>query len=190
MFTPMKNTVAASLTRVQSIAWTRIGWISLFAALTGLGAAIRIPLPFTPVPITLQTVAVLASGIVLGRDGIYSQILYLVLGGIGLPFFAGNVTGFQVLFGATGGYLIGFVAASALANSWVRPNWKNLNFATRAFRLFLVSLVIFIPGVLQLALVAGISFQKALMLGFVPFVVGDIIKVLAVAGLPNRSLRS
>lgn len=185
---PMK-TIAAENIQTRDSVVARLGWIALFAVLTGAGAWVRIPLPFTPVPITLQTMAVLASGIVLGRDGIYSQILYLVLGGIGLPMFASNLPNVMALFGPTGGYLIGFVAAAAVANLWVRPNWATLHYARRTVRLFAVSLLIFIPGVLQLALFSNLSISQAVFLGFLPFILGDLLKVLAVAGIPGRVLR-
>jgi biotin transport system substrate-specific component len=183
----MTSTVAAVRTRDTVL--VRVLWIASFAILTGVAALIRIPLPFTPVPITLQTGVVLASGIVLGRDGLYSQLVYLVLGGIGLPMFAGSLPGFPALFGPTGGYLLGFVGAAALASSFVRPNWKSLSYKARLLRLSLISLVVFVPGVLQLALFAGLTLPQAAMLGFVPFVLGDILKVLLVAGLPGRALR-
>jgi biotin transport system substrate-specific component len=164
-------------------------WISLFAILTGVGAWIEIPLPFTPVPITLQTLAVLASGVVLGRDGLYSQLLYLLLGGIGLPLFAGGTGHFIYLFSATGGYLIGFVAASAVAGKWLHPVWDSLGFWGRSWRLAATSLFIFIPGVLQLALALQLSVGKALLLGFVPFVLGDAIKTFVAASIPSRAIR-
>ncbi|HLG19604.1 MAG TPA: biotin transporter BioY [Bdellovibrionota bacterium] len=174
----------------RSTVAVRVGWISLFAILTGLGAWIKIPLPFTPVPITLQTAAVLASGVVLGRDGLYAQLLYLLLGGIGLPMFAGAHSNLLYLFGATGGYLIGFVASAALTGSWIHPRWRQLTFWGRSWRLIFVSLVLFIPGVLQLKLFTGMDCSKALLTGFVFFIPGDILKVFAVSVLPNRAIRT
>jgi biotin transport system substrate-specific component len=179
------TTLAVSSPRVL----VRIGWISLFTLLTGLGALVSIPLPFTPVPVTLQTLAVLAAGVVLGRDGLISQITYLVLGGIGLPLFAGGTGDWIYLFSATGGYLVGFVAASAVAGRWLHPQWNEFSYAGRVARLLAVSLFIFLPGVLQLALVLDLSPMKALALGFFPFLAGDILKSMAAAAIPARFRR-
>ncbi len=161
----------------------------MFALLTGVSAYIAIPLPFTPVPITLQTLAVLASGIVLGRDGLYSQLLYLLLGGIGWPLFAGGTGHYLYLFSASGGYLIGFAAASAVAGKWLYPAWSTLGFWGKTWRLGLVQAFIFVPGVLQLALVMDISIGKAVLLGFAPFILGDTLKTFVAASIPSRLIQ-
>src|SRR3989344_6465707 len=86
---------------------------ALFAALTGAVAWFKIPLPFTPVPITLQTLMVLLSGAMLGPYyGTLSMIIYLILGVIGLPVFAGGSSGVAALFGPTGGYLFSYPVAA------------------------------------------------------------------------------
>jgi biotin transport system substrate-specific component len=185
-FEPM-NAPSAILSRTSLL--DRVLWISFFALATGLSAWVTIPLPFTPVPITLQTLAVLTSGIVLGKDGIYSMVAYLILGGIGLPMFAGGEANLTSLFGAAGGYLIGFVGASALAGKVLHSNWATLKFHARFIRLLLISLVIFVPGVIQLALVLKVSLGKALLLGFVPFLPGDLIKTALAAATPASVLR-
>lgn len=176
------QTLALSQTSTKS----RILWISTFAILTGLASLVKIPLWFTPVPLTLQTAAVLLSGVVLGRDGLWSQLLYLVLGGIGLPFFAANSSNVQMLFGATGGYLIGFVIASAFIGYKVTPVWSSLPTWKRFAYLLAASGLIFVPGIVQLKLVAGVSFEKALVLGFYPFVLGDLIKTAVVSFTPAK----
>ena len=87
--------------------------VSLFAAITCILSIVSIPLPFTPVPITLQLLAVTMSSAVLGkRLGFYSQAVYTLLGAIGLPVFAGGKAGFSVLLGPTGGYIFGFMASA------------------------------------------------------------------------------
>jgi biotin transport system substrate-specific component len=126
------------------------------------------------------------SGVVLGRDGLWSQALYLVLGGIGLPFFASNVPGIQVLFGATGGYLLGFVFASAFIGYKIQPQWGELPLWKRLSFLLASSILIFVPGVLQLKLVAHVSMAQALEMGFYPFILGDVIKALAVSWTPAK----
>ena len=86
---------------------------ALFAALTGVVAWFKIPLPFTPVPITLQTLLVLMSGAMLGAYyGALAMIIYLVLGAIGLPVFAGGSSGFGALLGPSGGYLLSYPIAA------------------------------------------------------------------------------
>ncbi len=165
---------------------SRVLWISIFAVLTGISAWIKIPLGFTPVPITLQTSVVLLSGVVLGKDGWWSQLAYVILGGIGLPFFASDLPGVQVLFGATGGYLIGFVAASAFVGYYIRPMWNQMPFWKKSAWLFLSSMLVFFPGVLQLWFFTGYPISKVLILGFYPFLIGDVIKVCLVAATPKK----
>ncbi len=88
---------------------------ALFAALTGVGALIAIPLPFTPVPITLQTFFIFLAGALLGKYlGALSQLIYLLLGVVGLPVFAKGSSGIGALLGPSGGYLVGFIPAAFL----------------------------------------------------------------------------
>jgi len=90
-----------------------ISLTSLFAVLTALGAYIIIPLPFTPVPITMQTFFVYLAAAILGsRLGTLSMVIYLCLGVAGLPVFHGGLAGFGVLGGPTGGYIFGFILGS------------------------------------------------------------------------------
>ena len=179
------QTLAVSRTSTKS----RILWISFFALLTGLSAQVKIPLWFTPVPITLQTMVVMFSGVIIGRDGFWSQLLYIALGCVGLPFFADNTSNVQMLFGATGGYLIGFVIASAFIGYIITPLWTSLPVWKRFSYLLAASMLIFIPGVIQLKLVAGVSFDKALVLGFYPFILGDVIKTIVVALTPAKLIQ-
>lgn len=149
---------------------------SLFAAVTGVGAFISIPLPLSPVPITLQLFFTLLSGLVLGsRWGALSQFVYLLLGGIGLPIFAGGAAGFQSLIGPTSGYLWGFVLA-AFVVGFLTERSRSLGMSI--FAIVLGLLAIYIPGTLVLAKVADLSVVKALSLGVVPFVPGDVIKAI------------
>jgi biotin transport system substrate-specific component len=154
-------------------------YASLFGALTAVGAYIIIPLP--PVPITLQTLFLGMAGILLGaRLGALSQTLYLLLGIIGLPVFAGGKAGIGVLLGPTGGYLIGFVAAAALIGKIARMKEKP-GFAWLCLSLLMGELVMYGLGILQLALVARLSLLKALTVGLLPFLPGDGIKVVLTA---------
>lgn len=154
------------------------------AVLVALFAQIRIPLPFTPVPITGQTFAVLLVGAALGgRRGAASLALYLLGGGIGLPVFAGGAAGLARLAGPTGGYLVGFLPAALLvgrlAERGLDRRWLS------ALPLFLAGqAVIYAAGVAWLATFLG--WQEALMGGLWPFVALDLVKVaLAAAALPS-----
>ena len=154
-------------------------YASLFGALTALGAYMIIPLP--PVPITLQTVFLGLAGTLLGgRLGALSQTVYLLLGIIGLPVFAGGKAGLGVLFGPTGGYLIGFVATAfvigKLTSMKTRPG-----FAWLCFSIISGEAVLYGIGVLQLALVARLAPVQALAVGLLPFLPGDGIKILLTA---------
>jgi biotin transport system substrate-specific component len=153
-----------------------------FALLTAVSAQIIIPLPFTPVPITGQTFAVLLSGAVLGSTlGPASQILYFLLGAIGLPFYAGGERGWTTAFGATGGYLIGFVVAA-----WIVGRLAELRqdrSVMTAIPAFLAgNVIIHLFGVPWLAYRLGVTWPEAVQLGTVPFIIGDLAKVVA-AGL-------
>lgn len=149
--------------------------IVLFAFLTALGAYIYIPLPFTPVPITLQTLFVLLSAVNLGPiRGALAQTLYLLLGVFGVPFFAGGVSGIAVLFGPTGGYLVGFILATALVGVIYRKRSSSLSLI---LGLLAGEFVIFLFGVLFLSFYMKITISKAIVLGLVPFIPGESLKV-------------
>ncbi|AZR74668.1 hypothetical protein BBF96_15585 [Anoxybacter fermentans] len=159
----------------------------LFAALTAVGAMITIPLPFSPVPITLQILFTLLAGIILGsRYGALSQLIYLFLGGIGLPVFAGGSGGFQALVGPTAGYLWGFVLA-AFVVGLIAEHRSSLK--TDIFAMLIGIILIYLPGMMGLHWIAGLSFSKAFALGVLPFIPGDLTKVL-LAALIKRQLSS
>ncbi|GEM_PF-93400 len=147
--------------------------------LVALMAQVKIPLPFTPVPLTGQTFAVLLVGAALGsRRGAASLLLYLAQGMLGLPVFAGGAGGPAYLFGPTGGYLVGFVCAAFLVGR-LAENGQDKRFRT-ALLVFLVGeLVIYLCGVSWLAV--HIGFEKALTAGLLPFLPGDAVKLLAAA---------
>jgi biotin transport system substrate-specific component len=159
-----------------------LGLVVGFTLLTALAAQLVIPLPFTPVPITGQTFAVLLAGAALGGTlGAVSMALYVLLGAVGLPFLAEGSSGWEVVRGATGGYLVGFVVAAWLVGKLAERR-QDRTVAT-AIPLFLLgSVVIYLCGVPWLAASMGVSGTEAMELGLVPFIVGDLLKV-AVAGL-------
>jgi len=154
-------------------------YASLFGAGTAAGAYIIIPLP--PVPITLQTLFVGLAGALLGaRLGALSQVVYLLIGIIGLPVFNGGKAGLGVLLGPTGGYLIGFVAGAWVIGALVNLK-RNPCFAWTVAALAAGTVVIYLLGVAQLSLVAKLSLNKAIAVGVLPFLIGDLVKILAAA---------
>jgi biotin transport system substrate-specific component len=155
--------------------------IITFALLTGTGAFFRIPLPFTPVPLTLQTFFVLLSGAVLGsRKAFYSQILAFSMGAAGVTAFAAG-KGWLVIFGPTGGYLLGFMLA-ALFVGLLHKYSENPSFLFSVWAMALGNLIILGLGTIRLAAFVG-GMEKALLLGFYPFIIGDIIKIISAAAL-------
>ena len=167
------------MTKLEQNSLRGMVYASLFGALTALGAYIIIPLP--PVPITLQTVFLGLAGTLLGgRLGALSQTVYLLLGIIGLPVFAGGKAGLGVLFGPTGGYLIGFVAAAFVIGKLTAMKTRP-GFAWLCFSIISGEAVMYGFGFLQLALVARLAPVQALAVGLLPFLPGDGIKILLTA---------
>ncbi len=156
-----------------------IGSIS-FALLLAISSQIILPLSFSPVPITLQTAIVLASGFVLGsKYGPLSTVLYLILGAVGLPFFAGNKSGIEHLFGSTSGYLFGFIIASYFSgkSSEMRRSRNNKG-------LIMISItstaIIYLFGLIGLIITLNLSVVKAIEIGLLPFIPGDVFKLILV----------
>lgn len=149
------------------------------AALTALAAQWRIHLPFTPVPITGQTFAVLLTGAGLGwKLGASGQLLYLAVGAAGAPVFSDASGGFDVIVGATGGYLIGFVLAAGVVG-WMAEHRQDRTFATMFTAFILGSAVIYVCGVTGLMISADMSVVGAVEAGVVPFLLGDLLKAAA-----------
>ena len=146
-----------------------------------LMAQLRILLPFSPVPITGQTLAVLLVGTALGpwRGGL-SLALYLAEGALGLPVFAGGGAGLATLAGPTGGYLIGFVLAAALTGFLAQRGWDR-RWIGAAVAMILGNVVIYALGALWLARFVG--WPGAWLQGVAPFFIGDAIKVAIATGL-------
>ena len=153
------------------------------AALTALAAEWEIHLPFTPVPITGQTFAVLLTGAALGMTlGAAGQMVYVVAGALGLPVYAGGVGGWEeARAGGTTGYLIGFIAAAAVVG-YMAERRQDRTFPTMFTAFVLGSFIIYFFGVIGLMLIFGMTVNEAIVAGVVPFVIGDLIKAAA-AGL-------
>ena len=172
-----------------------LGWVKKLslslgmACLVGLLAQARIPLPWTPIPITGQTFGVLLAAALLGQwwSGI-SMGMYLGLGAAGVPWFNGGTGGMAAIAGPTGGYLIGFVLAALFLGYVVDKYAKARSFCNLLILMILADFgLVFGPGLIQLHLwsnLAGkgsIAFPQLLTMGLVPFIPGELIKLVAAA---------
>jgi biotin transport system substrate-specific component len=161
------------------------------ALLTGLAAQLRVQLPWSPVPITGQTFAVLLAGVLLGKWwGGVSLALYAGLGIAGVPWFTGFGSGLGYLAGPTGGYVIGFVFAALFLGYFTDKYVRARSLVSMlALMLFANFVLIYVPGLLQLGLwlniVKGqpVTFSSLLMMGAIPFIVGDITKAVLAAAI-------
>jgi biotin transport system substrate-specific component len=153
------------------------------AGLIALAAQISIALPFTPVPITLQTFAVAATAAALGlRTGAASSLLYVGAGLVGLPVYADGGSGWHVLSSASGGYLIGFIGC-ALIVGWCGDRGWTSSFSSTIGAMLLGETVIYICGLLWLRHDLHVSLARTFELGLYPFVVGDLLKMYAAAAV-------
>ncbi len=154
------------------------------SAFVALAARIAIPLPFTPVPITGQTLAVLMVGALLGsKRGALSLLLYLLEGAAGLPVFAGGTSNLYRLFGPTGGYLFGFVAA-AFVTGWLAERHWDRKFWSNFLAMLIGNIIIYVFGLPWLARFIGM--ERVLVAGLYPFIPGDLVKlVIATLALPS-----
>ena len=154
------------------------------AAFVGLAAQVAVPLPWTPVPVTGQTFAVLLTAAALGTwRGVASMLLYALMGVVGVPWFAGGSSAFQggalvVSFG----YIIGFIAAAAIVGHLAERGATRTALRTAGL-MVLGNVVIYSIGVLWLAAAIDVSLARAIELGAQPFLLGDALKVALAAGL-------
>jgi biotin transport system substrate-specific component len=176
----MATPVYADLVRPVSPRLARVfdaALVAGFSLLIALSAQVAVPLPFTPVPVTLQTFAILLTGCLLGsRRGALAAAAYVAEGSLGLPFFSGGTGGIAHLMGPTGGYLGGCVAAAFVAGLLSERGLAKSP-AGLLLTLIAADLAVFIPGVIWLGAFTGAG--KAVSLGFVPFVAGDALKIAA-----------
>ncbi|MEA2712644.1 MAG: biotin transport system substrate-specific component [Gemmatimonadales bacterium] len=180
----------ASTIRTQVL--RRVVAAGLGAFVVALSAQVVVPVSFSPVPMTLQPLAVLAVGGLLGAaGGVSALLLYIALGALGLPVFAGGGAGFLHLVGPTGGYLLAFPIAAGVTGALTGHEPRSALRVLLACALGMV--IIHTGGVAQLALLGGDP-ALAMRVGFVPFLTGDLLKVglaaalILVAGPRVRSL--
>lgn len=170
-----------------------VSWVVGLTLLTAVMAQIRFQFPFTAVPLTGQSFAVLLSGAVLGsRRGFASQVLYVAAGVSGLPVFAGGAFSLAYLLGPTGGYLLSFPLAAYLIG-WMVEQGASRRAWRLAFSLILCDAFILVSGAFWLHSFYGYGFRQAALLGFYPFLIGDALKIVLVGltlpGIINRAKR-
>lgn len=150
-------------------------WTALMASLIAVGSFLSIPLG--PIPFSMQPLFVMLAGFLLGwPHGMIAALLFVAAGTLGLPVFAGGKSGLAVLFGPTGGYLIGFVLAAGaigLLTAGQKPGW------TRGLLAGLLGLtLLYACGLLNLVRVLDIGWHKAVAVGFLPFILQDLVKLV------------
>ena len=164
--------IVSEVSSADEFGWLlKLAGALFFVAALALSATIRVWLPFTPVPVTMQTLVVMIAGAALGvRWGVGAVATYLAAGAAGGPFFAG-CAGWAAIAGPTGGYLIGFVAGAAVAGLAYRRTWY-----VRAGCLLASLAAIYACGLFHLAIIWRLGGHEAVAVGFLPFVVGDVAK--------------
>jgi biotin transport system substrate-specific component len=188
--------VPATLAPARARTRRRAFGVALGAVVVAASAQVVVPVPFSPVPMTLQPLAVLAVGGVLGAvGGASALVLYLALGMLGLPVFAGGGAGLGHVLGPTGGYLLAFPAAAAVAGAVAAPGSDGRTSLLRALAACALGLVVIHAGGLAQLAALGLDPAQALRVGFVPFFTGDLLKVglaaaiIVVLGPRLRGLR-
>lgn len=173
----MNNVNTNTNTNTKGLNAKTIALIGLMAAVTCIMGPLSIPLPFSPVPISLTNLAIYLTIYVLGmKKGTLSYIIYLLLGFAGLPVFSGFTSGPAKLLGPTGGYLIGFIFLAIICGIFIEkwPTKRLLCF----IGMVIGTAVCYLFGTVWLAYQAGMSFYAALAAGVIPFIPGDLVKIV------------
>jgi len=160
------------------------------ACVTGLLAQVRIPLGFTPVPITGQNFAVLASGVMLGPwFGALSMVLYIAIGACGMPWFQDHKGGIDYLVHSpTLGYLVGFLVAAFLIGRLIEKHVALRGFWGQLWLMSTGMIIILALGAAYLALTLHTTFNETMVKGVLPFLIGDFLKATLVAGAATAIL--
>jgi biotin transport system substrate-specific component len=178
---PPHRTIATAVVPKSTLA-TDVLLVAIGAALVAAVAQVEIHLSFTPVPLTLQTGAVVLVGGALGSlRGMTSMALY-VAAGLVLPVYSGGDHGIDALFGPTGGYLFAFIVAAAVTGALAERRYDRRYVSSVGVNL-LGTMLILIVGTTWLAIDTDLGFSQALELGFIPFIAGDVLKVLVASAV-------
>lgn len=168
----------------------RLIGIFTFVVMVAAGAFIYIPLPFTPVPITLQTFFVLLCAAFLKpKDSVIALGAYLLLGVTGVPIFSGALGGLARFLGPTGGYIAGFIFSVFPVSFLLRQGWEqgNASFFRIVTAFFCGITTIYFFGGIWLAFTMHFSLKEVLSLGIIPFIAGDVVKLVFAALLYYKS---
>ncbi|MBT8507816.1 biotin transporter BioY [Methanomicrobiaceae archaeon CYW5] len=157
-----------------------IALTATFVALITVGAWISVPLP--PVPLTLTTFFVLLAGVIMKRYAAIPAALYLVLGALNIPVFHNGLAGIGVILGPTGGFIVGFIPAALIVGLAYEKKDRTL----RIMGIFVATVLIYAFGVAWLSFSTGIALAEAILLGVVPFLIGDALKGVAVYYIGER----
>ena len=190
------RTLAAALWAPARVSPLLRGAVLAFAGSLFVALSAQVSVPLWPVPVTGQTFGVLSVGFVCGwRIGGAALLLYLVEGAIGLPFFAGGASGWSAIVGPSGGYIWGFVLAATLVG-WLAERGWDRNALLTAAAMFLGNVVLYVPGLIWLmvfyagpgqdyiaATGATTAWGASISAGLVPFLLGDLLKLLLAAAL-------
>ncbi len=164
-----------------------IAKVLIFAFLTFLGSMVRIYLPWSPVPITLQTFFLFISVYYLNpREIGLSQSIYILTGLVGLPVFAAGITGMLALVGPTAGYLLGFIVAGVVMS--ILKEKIKIIFSNMFCIFILGTIIVYFFGVVHLCVIYKTNIITAIKIGITPFIIGDLIKisVATIIGLKSR----
>ncbi|MBD5464671.1 MAG: biotin transporter BioY [Lachnospiraceae bacterium] len=171
------NTQSDSKSNISQGNTKALALIGVMAAVTCVMGPLSIPLPFSPVPISLTNLAVYFSVYILGmKKGSISYIIYLLIGFVGLPVFSSFTGGPGKLLGPTGGYLIGFLFMAVICGVFI-DKWPD-NIYLGFLGMVIGTLVMYVFGTVWLAYQAGLSLQNALIAGVIPFIPGDLAKIV------------
>ncbi|QUH27122.1 biotin transporter BioY [Serpentinicella alkaliphila] len=158
---------------------------SIFAALISVLGYVVIPLPFSPVPVTGQTLGIMLAGQLLAPfQAFLSVFIFILLGVAGVPVFSGGRSGIGVLAGPSGGYIVGFLVGAVVISLLCRKSnniWKLGGSAIVGG-----IIVVYLLGVSRLNFLTGMGLEKAIVTGALPFIPGDILKVIAATLLAKR----
>jgi biotin transport system substrate-specific component len=188
-FMEKNSAVSTQISQRRTI--IRITLTALFAALIAAGTFIAIPIPGSPIPVVLQNMFALLSGLILGPLlGSAAVGLYLIAGAIGAPVFAGASGGFARFLSPTGGFLIGYLLMALVAGCIVGRSRSQYQAPLWRIVLGIIAglLALYVPGVIQLKFAIDDTWQGAIAKGFLPFIVGDILKGI-LAGIITPRLR-
>ncbi|WP_026478946.1 biotin transporter BioY [Alkaliphilus transvaalensis] len=155
--------------------------VALFAALTAVSSQIAVPVPFSPVPFTMQVVAVCLAGGILGRKlGSLSIIIYLLLGAIGLPVFAHFSSGLHILVGPTGGFLLSFPLAAYVIGSITE---KKITYLRTTIAMLLALILIYGIGLIQFKYVTSMTWEQSFLLAVANYIIPDLIKIVLTSAI-------